>query len=256
MWKGVIKFGDVATPVKLYAAVQERDVHFRLLHDTDEEPVKQRMINPENGRAVETEDVRRGYEVEPGTFVVLEPEELDAAEPPPSRDIDVEHFLPADAIPHAYFERAYYLGPDEDDEAYFTLAAALAEVGRQGVARWVMRKRDYAGALRSNGEYMMLLTLRNADEVVPASALPAPPGRKPDEREVKMAKQLVAALEGDFHIEEYDDEYRQRVMELVETKAEGGTIELKKFRPKETGSQSLADILEASLAGVKERKSA
>ena len=256
MWKGVVKFGGIDVPVKLYAAIQDRKVHFKLLHDTDEEPVRQQMVNPESGRAVEREDVRRGYEIEPGTLVMLEPEELEAAEPPASRDIDVEQFLPLDAIPHSYFERAYYLGPDGDDEAYFALATALSAAGQQGVARWVMRKRDYAGAIRPHGDYLMVITLRNADEVVPASALPAPGGRQPDEREVKMAKQLISALEGDFDIAEYDDEYRERVMELVKTKAKGGTIDIRKFQRKETPSASLADMLAASLEGVKERKSA
>jgi DNA end-binding protein Ku len=256
IWKGVVKFSGVEVPVKLYSAVQERTVHFRLLHETNDEPVKQRMVNPDSGKVVEKEEVRRGYEVEDGTFILLEAEELEAAEPPPSRDIEVESFLPLDAIPHAYFDRAYYLGPDGDEEAYFTMAAALAESEQQGVVRWVMRKRDYAGAVRPHGDYLMVITLRNANEVVPASALPAPKGREPDEREVKMAKQLVSALEGDFDIAEYDDEYRKRVMDLVKTKAKGGTIDIRKFQRKETAATSLVDTLEASLAEVKERKSA
>jgi DNA end-binding protein Ku len=251
IWKGIVSFAGVEVPVKLYSAIQERTVHFRLLHDTDDEPVKQRMVNPDSGKAVETEDIKKGYEVEPGTFVLLEKEELDEAAPPPSRDIDIEHFLPNDAIPHAYFERAYYLGPDGDDEAYFTLASALADEERQGIARWVMRKRYYAGALRAHGDYLMLLTLRNANEVVPVSALPAPGGRKPDEREVKMAKQLISALEGDFNIEDYDDEYRARLMKLVRKKAKGGTIDITEYKEKkETEAASLADILAASLEGV------
>lgn len=256
IWKGTIRFGDVEVPVKLYSAVQERTVHFRLLHDSDEEPVKQRMVNPSSGRTVETGKIRKGYEVEPGTFVILEPEDMVEAEPEPSRDISIEEFLPLDAIPDAYFERPYYLGPDDDEEAYFALASALADGERQGVARWVMRKRDYTGALRPRGDYLMMVTLRNANEVVPASSLPAPKGRKPDEREIKMAKQLVSALEGDFDIEEYDDEYRKRVLSLVKKKAKGGTIELSDYRRDETAATSLADVLAASLKGVKERKSA
>jgi DNA end-binding protein Ku len=255
IWKGVITFGDIEVPVKLYSAIQERTVHFRLLHDSDEEPVRQRMVNPDSGKHVEAEQIRKGYEVEPGTFVLLEPDELEAAAPPSSRDIEVDSFFPTDAIPHAYFERAYYLGPDGDEDAYFTLARALEDSERQGFARWVMRKRYYAGALRPHDGYIMLMTLRNANEVVPASALPAPGGRKPDEREIKMAKQLVSALEGDFDIEEYDDEYRKRVMSLVKTKAKGGTIELKKYKAKkETEAASLADILAQSLEGVKGSK--
>jgi DNA end-binding protein Ku len=256
MWKGVLKFGNIEVPVKLYSAIQDRTVHFRLLHASDDEPVKQRMVNPSSGRAVDNESVRKGYEVEPGTFVVLEEEELEAAAPPPSRDIEIEHFVPADAIPDAYFERAYYLGPDGDDDLYFAMSKALSSEEKQGVARWVMRKHDYMGALRTRDDYLMLLTLRNADEVVPVSALPAPGGRKPDEREVKMARQLVAALEGDFNIEEYDDQYRERVMDLVKTKAKGGTIDIRKFQKKETPVVDLADMLKASLEGVKERKSA
>lgn len=254
IWKGLIRADSAELPVKLYSAVQERGVHFRLLHATSLEPVKQRMVNPETGKPVESAEVQKGYEVEPGTFVLLEPEELAALEPEPSRDIEVQRFVPRDAIAHAWFDRAYYLGPDGDTKDYFAFAKALEKTDRAGVATWVMRKKDYAGALLPHEGYLMLVTLRHAGEVVPASALPAPGGRKPEEREIRMAQQLVAALEDEFDITAFRDEYRHRVLELIEAKASGKAVPLKKPRRKKASEDSLGKLLEASLAKTKERK--
>lgn len=254
IWKGVIRLDKLEVPVKLYSAIEDRGVHFRLLHAKNHEPIKQRMVNPDTGKPVASEDVHKGFEVDPGVFVMLEEEELAELDPEPSRDIDVTRFVPRDAIPNAWFERAYYLGPDGDDEAYFAFARALAKEERVGICTWVMRKKDYAGGVVAHGDYLMLLTLRHAGEVVPASALPAPGGRKPDEREIRMARQLVDALADELDMSEFRDEYRTRVMELVEAKAEGKTIPVKKVKKAKPSEDSLGKLLEASLAKAKERK--
>lgn len=253
MWKGVLQLDGIEVPVKLYAAVQERAVRFRLLQKRGKQPVSQRMVDPEADRPVEAEEIRKGFETEPGTFVLLDEEELEELEPKPSRDIEITRFVPRAAVPHAYFDRAYYLGPDDSDEDYFALAGALAKQERLGIASWVMRKKEYAGALLPHGDYLMLLTLRHAGEVVPASALPRPGGRKPEEREIAMAKQLVDALEAEFDLAAFHDEYRERVEELVRTKAEGGKIELPHYEPKPS-TDSLGELLEASLKHAKERR--
>ncbi|HSJ13745.1 MAG TPA: Ku protein [Longimicrobiales bacterium] len=253
MWKGVLQLGEEAIPVKLYAAVQERAVRFRMLQQRSRAPIRQRMVDPEAEREVETAEIIKGYETEPGVFVVLDEQELESLEPKPSRDVTVARFVPRTAVPHAWFDRPYYLGPDGEEEAYFALARALAKQDRIGIVSWVMRKKEYAGALLTHGAYLLLITLRHAGEVVPASALPRPAGRKPDEREIAMARQLVAALEAEFDLAAFHDEYRERVEELVRTKAKGGRIELKKFEPK-AATDSLGELLKASVKHARERR--
>lgn len=255
IWKGVIRFGEIAAPVKLYSAVQDQGVRFRLLNEKTRTPVSQRMVNPVTGDVVPHEEVRRGYEVEPGSFVILDDEELEALQPEKSRDIEVTRFVEPSVIDHQWYDRAYHLGPDEDAASYYALAAALERTGKEGVTRWAMRNKEYVGALRAEEGRLLMITLRRADEVIPASALEPPQGRDPDPKELAMAEQLVAALEDEFEPAEYRDEYRDRVLELIEAKAEGKTLRLRKPTQREE-ADDLAASLEASLRATKERKSA
>jgi len=253
MWKGVIRFEDVEVPVKLYSAVQDRAVHFRLLHEKDLEPVKQQMVHPDTGKVVEAADVHRAFQTEDGDLVMLDEEELAELEPEASRDIEITRFVDDEAITHQWYDRPYFLGPDDDSEAYFALVEALRSKGREGVARWVMRKKEYVGALRAQGDYLMLMTLRRSGEVVPASALKAPGGRALDKREVNMATQLVSALEDELDLTEFRDEYRDRVLELVEAKAEGKVVKFPEAPKKEEGD-SLEKMLAESLKAAKKRR--
>jgi DNA end-binding protein Ku len=255
IWKGTIRFGAIEVPVKLYSAVQDRGVHFRLLDARSQQPIKQQMVDPDSGDVIESAEVRRAYETDSGELVILGDEDLAAVEPEPSRDIEVTRFVPLDAIPHQYYDRPYYLGPDGDEEGYFALRAALAGQEREGVVRWVMRKKEYVGALRAQGDHLMLITLRSAAEVVPVSALEAPSGRELDEREIGMAKQLVAAMEDELDFAAYRDEYRDRVMELVEAKAAGKVVKFPKA-PSRKVEKSLADVLERSLSAARKKEKA
>jgi DNA end-binding protein Ku len=255
IWKGVIRFGGHSVPVKLYSAVQDRGVSFRLLDAETLRPVKQRMVNPVTGDAVEYDEIRRGYELEEGVFVVLDEEELESIQPEKSRDIEVTRFLDPSVINHQWYDRPYHLGPDEDSEAYFALTEALEHQEKEGLARWTMRNKEYVGALRAEDGHLVLITLRHAEEVIPAGALEPPRGREPDERELKMAEQLVSALEDEFEPSQYRDEYRDRVLELVEAKAEGKTLEFRQPERRQAEGD-LAESLEASIRAAKERKSA
>jgi len=246
MWKAELAIGKSRVPVKLYAGVQDKNVHFHLLHEKDEARIEQRLVDPETNEPVPNEDLRKGYETQPGTFVILEPEELAALEPEPSREVEVTRFVPVGAIHHQWYERPYWLGPDGDAEAYFALAAALRESEREGVARWVMRKRPYVGALRLEGDHLMLVALRHAGEVVLPSEISAPGGKELDARERKLAEQLVEALADHFEPEAYHDTYRERVQELVDAKAKGKKPKL--HRPKDKKApESLERALAASL---------
>ncbi len=255
IWKGVIRFGDISAPVKLYSAIQDRSVRFRLLNEETLSPVSQRMVNPVTGDVVPHDQIRRGFEVEPGVFVVLEDDELESIQPEKSRDIEVTRFVESSAIDHQWYDRAYHLGPDEDVESYYALAAALEDSGKEGIVRWAMRNKEYVGALRGEEGRLLLITLRRADEVIPASALEPPAGREPDPKELAMAEQLVSALADEFDPTDYRDEYRDRVLELIEAKAEGKTLRLRKPTERQE-ADDLTTSLEASLRAAKERKSA
>jgi DNA end-binding protein Ku len=253
IWKGVLNIGTTALPVKLYSAIQERSIHFRLLHKTDKEPVKQQLVSAESGELVEFQSVRKAFPVARSRMVVLEKEELETLAPKKTRDIELTRFVDADAIDHRWYERAYYLGPDGNTKGYFAVAAALENKEKKGIARWVMRGKSYAGALVSEKGYLMLITLRHADEVIAADALTPPGGRALQKKELDMAEQLISALHGEFDPSQYRDEYRARVLELVEAKAEGHKPKLKAFRPRKQKEEDLAGALEASLAGMKKR---
>jgi DNA end-binding protein Ku len=247
MWKGVIRIGDAAVPVKLYASVQDRSVHFDLLHAKDQTPVKQRMVNPKSGREVPYQEIRRGYELARGTFVLLEKSELEDLEPEESRDVEVTRVLPAAAIPDQLYDRPYLLGPDAGGAGpYAALAQALD--GKVAVARWVMRSKEYEGALRSEGHYLVLITLRHADAVITADQLTPPAGRKLEQKEVALAEQLVSALEADFDPTRYHDEYRERVLKLIEAKAKGARPKLQLVPKRKPAKASLEGALRASLS--------
>ena len=250
MWKGVVRFGDVAVPVKLYSALEDRSVHFRLLHEPDQVPVKQELINPETGEVVPYAEAKRGFVTDANALVVLEPDELEEAEPEPSRDITILRFLPPEAIDHRWYIRPYWLGPDGSEDAYAALIAALERKGREGLARWTMRKKPYVGALRLHQGYPMLMTLRNEHQVVSADALPAPEGPDLDERELAMAKQLMEMLAAPFEPDAYEDEYRERVLELIAAKTKGETIQVEQPR-KETRYEDLDQALRASLESIR-----
>ncbi len=255
IWKGVVKAGTQSVPVKLYSAVQEqRSIHFRLLHKTDHAPVKQQLVSAETDEVVEYAEVRKSFPLTRGRMVLLEKEELEALEPEDSRDIEITRFVNPSELDHRLYERPYYLGPDGNTKAYFAVVAALERKKKEGIARWVMRDKEYVGSLRAENGYLMLITLRHADEIIAADALKPPGGTQLQQREVKMAEQLIEALHGPFDPTKYRDQYRARVLDLVETKAAGRKPKVVAFRAKKQKEEKLADALEASLAGMKTSK--
>lgn len=256
MWKGVIQAGTISLPVKLYSAVKDHTIRFRLLHKTDKAPVKQELISSNTSKPVEYAEVRKAFPITRGKFVLLEKEELEKLEPKDSRDIEITRFVNLGDIDHRWYERAYFLGPDGDAKLYFAAAEALEHKKKEGVARWVMRDRSYIGALRAENGYLMLIALRHADEIIAAEALKAPEGRALSAREIEMAEQLISALHADFDITQFRDDYHDRVMELIETKAAGKKPKVVKFRPRAKESEDVADALAASLAGMKKKAGA
>lgn len=249
IWKGVLHIGSHKVPVKLYSAVEDRGVHFRLLDRRGDSPVQQQLVDASSDTVVPYGEVQRGYKVEEG-YVVLSKEELDKLAPEPSRDISISRFVQPERLSAEWYVRPYYLGPDGDEESYFALAKALAEEGREGIAHWVMRGKEYTGVLREHDGYLLLITLRHAEEVIARKDLPRPQGRAHSDKELKMAEQLIEAFADAFDPQQYKDDYRERVLAFVEAKAKGKKPRLKKPVEKRR-PDNLADALAKSIAGLK-----
>jgi DNA end-binding protein Ku len=264
-WKGVLQLGEHPLQVKLYAAVQDTAVHFHLLHASDGARVEQRLVSSRSGEPVESSDIRKGFALDSGTFVVLNAKELKALEPAATRDIELVKVIPEGAITPAWFERPYLLGPDGSDRAYLALARALSSQRRQVIVRWSMRGRSYTGALRARGDRLLLISLRDREEVIEAPSAQPSKTRAPADKELALAEQLVSALEGELDLTQFQSDYQERVHELVEQKARGHKLRLVKPRERKPTEGSLEKALRASLGtkagkssgnGRKERKSA
>jgi len=255
IWKGELKLDATKVPVKFYSALKDQTVRFHLLEEKSKTRVKQHMVEPDSGKEVANEEIQKGFEVEPGTFVILEAEELEKLQPQASREIELTQFVPQQKIPPEFYDRPYYLGPDGDQAGYFALAEALKNKEKEAVARWVMRKQPYVGALRAEDDHLVLFTLRHAEEVLSAKDLPRPAGRAADKKELSMAKQLVELLKGEFDPTEYKDEYRARVMDFIEKKAKGHKPRLQLVKTKRK-TTSLDSVLSKSIAALKRKKAA
>ena len=255
IWKGELKIGTNKVPVKLYSAVEDKSVRFHVLDESKKQRVKQHMVSPESGQEVETKAIRKGYEVEPGRFVILDEEDLEGLKPEPSREIEVSEFVPIEAIPQQFYERPYFLGPDGDQANYFAFAQALENQEREGIAHWVMRNKAYTGALGAQDGYLVLSTLRNEGEVISADQLPKVTGRPPTKKEIDMAKHLVSLLAGEFNPADFKDEYRERVLEFIAKKAKGHAPRLAAVKTKRQ-TTSLDSVLAKSIAALKKGKKA
>ncbi len=253
IWKGRLVFGDEALPVKLYSAVEDRKVRFRLLHAADLTPIEQRIVRKSDGKEVAKEDRRKAFPLDAHTAVILDPGELEKLEPRDSREIDICRFVPRSAIGDPWFDRPYYLGPDKDDADYFALAEALERENAAGVARWVMRKKRYVGALAAIDGYLTIITLRRADQILTVENVETPKARQPEARELELAKQLVSTIAGDFEPQAWKDRYRERVWALIEAKARGEKAPARPA-PRKAAGGSLAEQLRRSIGAVKERK--
>jgi DNA end-binding protein Ku len=251
IWQGMLKLKTQEVGVKLYSAVEDRQIHFHLLHKRDKTRVRQRMVDAETDEPVAMDETRRAFEAGPGVFVVVTDEEAERSMPEASREVRIGRFVPVGAVDPRLFDRPYHLGPaSEDATDYFALAAALSGKQRVGIASWVMRKHSYVGALMAWRGYLMLITLRHADEVIAASSLEAPEGATLEPKERDLAGKLIEALSGDFEPEAYHDHYQERVHELIDAKRAG-----KKVRPKKVVQKrepgSLAESLRLSVEGAR-----
>ncbi|HEY2383834.1 MAG TPA: Ku protein [Terriglobia bacterium] len=253
IWAGRLKLGSSGLQVKLYSAVEDRSIRFHMLEAKTKTRIKQHMVNPDTGEEVPREQIRKGYEIDRGTFVLLDDDELSSLQPRASRDIDIIRFVPAGRISHLWYERPYYLGPDGNTNPYFAFVQALKNQNREGIVRWVMRNKGYTGALRVSGDYLSLITLHPAEEVLSDRDLPAPRTREVTAKELKMANELVGALEGELNFEQFHDEYRDRLLDFIKAKAKGRRPKLHPVRTRRA-TASLERGLAKSLVALKSGK--
>jgi DNA end-binding protein Ku len=258
LWSGSISFGLVNIPVKLYTAVREHRISFHLLHDQDHVRLQRKMVCPADGKEVHSEHQVRGYEVAPDQYVIVRDEELEALAPEASRSIQISDFVDLDGIDPIFYDRPYYLMPDERAaKAFSLLHEAMRKSKKVAIATFVMRGKEYLAAMRPLGDLLCLSTMHFSDEVVPASDLDAPPEQKVSDRELKMAQQLINSLDTKFDPKKYHDEYQARVKQMLEKKAEGEEIVTQAPVEKPSGrAVNLLEALEASLATAKKKAGA
>lgn len=255
IWKGVVSFATVRVPVRFLSAVQDRAAHFHLVHVKDGGRLRQRMVNAASGEPVAPEKIRRRYSIKKGEYVFLSAAELEKLRPPTNRTIAIESFVPTTELSPQWFERPYYLAPDGETGEYAALVGALSKRSRAGLARWVMRNREYTGLLLSENKHLLMIALHSAEEVVPMRMLPISEGRAPTKLEVGMAEQLVSALTGPFDPREFRDEHQQRIDNFVRAKLAGKRPRLRLVHPpKPTAREDLAKVLKASLRGVRKER--
>jgi len=257
IWSGAISFGLVNVPVKLMGAVSPKDVRFNQLEAGTNARIKQKRVSAETGEEVPFDQIVKGYEISPDNYVVIEPQELEALDPKASRSIEIEDFVDLDQIDPLYFERPYYLVPDKGGaKAYALLLEAMKESQKVGIARLVLRTKQYLAAIRPLGDALVLETLLYPDEVTLPDEIEGLPRDDVEiqDRELKIARQLIESLSTEFEPENYQDEYRERVLELIEQKAEGKQIVTQPATEEPTKVVDLMAALEASLAQAKEAK--
>jgi DNA end-binding protein Ku len=257
IWSGSISFGLVNVPIKLLTAQSPKDIRFNQLHSVDNARIQQRRVCSLDGEEVPYEQIVKGYEVSPGSYVVVDTDELESIIPEATHSIDIEEFVDLDEIDPIYYERAYYLVPDRRAEKpYRLLAEAMAQSNKVAIARFVMRTKQYLASVRAVNGVLVLSTMLFADEVVPMNNLEGVPGEDVSisDRELSMAEQLIASLAAEFEPEKYHDTYREQLVDIIARKAEGQEIAAPTAAPTPAAVVDLMAALEASLAAAKEGK--
>jgi DNA end-binding protein Ku len=258
IWSGAISFGLVNVPVKLFSATQPKTVRFHQLAAGTGARIKQKRVDPTTGEEVPYEEIVKGYEITPDRYVLITQEELDALDPKATRTIDIEEFVDLTEIDPIYYDHSYYLAPTAGGaKAYRLLLDAMRESGKVGIGRFVLRTKQQLCALRPTGDVLTLSTMLFGDEVLPPDRIDELDSLgevEAGERELKMAEQLIETLSAKFDPERFKDEYRERVLDLIERKAAGEQIAVQPVAEEPAAAPDLMAALEASLAAVRSDK--
>jgi DNA end-binding protein Ku len=253
IWSGAISFGLVNIPVKLFSAVSRKTVRFHQIDSKSGQRIRQQRVGPD-GEEVKYDDIVKGYEISPERYVTIAPEELESLEPQKTRTIDIEAFVDLEQIDPIYYDHPYYLAPDKGAEkAYKLLVDAMDEASKVAIARVVIRSKESLVALRPRAGVLAMETMLFADEVINPDSLDelTVDGSQTSKRELDMAKQLIESLSAEFEPEQYRDEYRERVLELIERKAAGEVITIEAPEEEPQKVPDLMAALEASIAAAK-----
>jgi DNA end-binding protein Ku len=258
IWSGSISFGLVNIPVKLYSAVSRRNVRFNQLDAETGSRVRQKRVNAE-GQEVPFERIVKGYELSSGDYVTISEDELAGLDPKASRMIDISEFVDLVDIDPILYDSAYYLVPDQTTaKPYRLLAEALEKANKVGIARFVMRTKQYLAAIRPADGRLLLSTMVYADELVPPAEIDGFDHLAEvelDEREMLMAEQLIESLSTDFDPAEHHDTYRASLLELIERKVSGDTDAVVSAEAPDEGTVvDLMAALEASVEAAKQAR--
>jgi len=255
MWKGSISFGLVNIPVKLYAATEDKDIKMRYLHSECHTPIKYEKRCPVCERDIQQEEIVKGYEYEPGKFVIVKNEELNELAPESNKAVEIIDFVKLEEIDPIYFNRSYFIGPNENGEkAFMLLKQAMDATGKIGVAKITIRSKQHLAVVRVYDKGLVLETMFFPDEVRNIDHVPGIPEQiELKEKELDMAKQLIEQLTTEFDPENYKDDYREAVTELIQAKIRGNDVNVVKKPPK-ANIVDLMDALQASIDETKPKK--
>lgn len=255
IWKGGISFGLVNIPVKLYSAINEKKVSFHMLDKDGTCRLRQKLYCPATGKEYDYKDAARGVEIAPDQYIIIDPDEIEKLRPEGSHTIDIKEFVALEQIDPIYFQRTYYLSPDQRGaKAYSLLVEVMKKTGLAAIAKFIMRKNEYLAALHVMEESVIgLTTLFFSEDVRSLEDVEVEPV-KVDKKELALAEQLVNALLSDsFQPEKYHNEYVEQLQSLIDEKVSGKEVVIAESVEKPRGK--VVDLFEALQQSVKERKS-
>ena len=257
IWKGSLSFGLVNVPIGVYPATQDKSIHFNQFERGTSDRIRYKKVNERTGNEVESANIVKGVDLGGGEYVILDEDELAAAEPERSRYIEITDFVSLNEIDPVYFNTTYYLAPEGETagKAYALLRQAMQDSGKVAIATFVMRNKEYLVAIRPEADVLALETMYFADEVrSPLNELPnLANADEPSEREVKMAELLIESMEGEWDPSRYHDTHRQKVEALIEEKRQGRTIVATAAAP---ASSKVVDLMAALSASIKAQSGA
>ncbi|HZL16126.1 MAG TPA: Ku protein [Polyangia bacterium] len=257
LWSGRISFGLVNVPVKLFSAVQAKNVSFKQLDNKDHARIEMKRVSSVDGREIAYADIVKGYEIAPERYVVLDPEELATLSEESTRTIEIEDFVELADIDPIFYDHAYYLAPADEAavKPYHLLLDAMQGCGKVAVAHIVLRSKEHLVAIRPMGKVLGMTTMNFADEIVPVKQLPGMPEQEPEVSDLErdVARQLVESLSREFDPGKYHDTYREAVLGLIEKKAKGKKITAKPAAAPQAAVPDLMAALQASLEKARKR---
>ncbi|SDJ11627.1 Ku protein [Natribacillus halophilus] len=254
IWKGSIQFGLVSIPIKLHAATENKAVSFRNLHKKCHTPIKYEKVCPVCEESVENDDIVKGHEMNDGRFVVVDDEELKSLkEANTEKAVEILDFVHIDEIDPIYFNRSYYLGPDEGGtKAYALLRKALSDTRKVGIAKIIIRSKEQLAVLRIREETLLMETLHYPDEIRASADVPnVPSSENIEKKELDTAVLLIDQLTASFDPEKYEDEYRKNLLALIESKQSGENIVTPEKEKQPDNVTDLMDALQASVDRTK-----